>query len=285
MASFYKRGKTWSFSIDIGFDKDGKRLKKGIGGFRLKQDAIDAAAELTTQLSQGTYIKETDITFREFAKSWLDMYSHQVKKSSVRVRQHEVNNLQFYFNNIKIKDVTKKQYQDSLLDLQKRGFAENTIAGIHGTARMLFRKAIELDLTKNDPTQYARPPRTQETLEEIENSNDVPIYLEKNDLATFLRFSHDAGLNDDYTIFLLLAYTGIRAGELCALKWQDIDFDAHTIKITRTYYNPKNSIRKYELQTPKTKASRRTIEISQRVVQELKLHQARQNISKITSVD
>jgi len=285
MASFYKRGKTWSFSIDIGFDKDGKRLKKGIGGFRIKQDAIDAAATMQVELSNGTYIQEKDITFRDFAKQWIIMYSSQVKRSSVRVRQHEVNNLQHYFDQIKLKEITKKQYQDSLLNLQKRGFAENTISGIHGTGRMLFKKAVELDIIKNDPTQYARPPRKQETLEDIEKADEVPKYLEKNDLATFLRIAHDAGLGVDYTMFLVLAYTGIRAGELCALRWSDVDFNAHTIKIIRTYYNPKNNIKLYELQTPKTKTSKRVIDVAERVTNELKLHQARQNKTKMRQRD
>jgi len=285
MASFYKRGKTWSFSIDIGYDKDGKRKKKGVGGFRTKKEAEDAAAQLQVDLSQGTYIQEKDITFRDFAKDWIKRYSLQVKKGTARIRQNEVNNLQHYFDLIKLKDITKKQYQDTLLDLMARGYAENTIAGIHGTARMIFKKAVELDVIKNDPTQFARPPRKQQTLEDIEKEDEVPRYLEKNDLATFLRFAHDAGLGDDYTIFITLAYTGMRAGELCALKWPDIDFEEHTIRITRTYYNPKNNIQKYDLGPPKTKASKRTIKVSERVIKELELHRARQNKAKMRQRD
>jgi site-specific recombinase XerD len=88
----------------------------------------------------------------------------QVKKSSVRVRQHEILRLLDYFDAIKIKEITKKQYQDCLLDLLKKGFAENTISGIHGTAKMIFRKAIELEVIKSDPTEFARPPRKQQVL-------------------------------------------------------------------------------------------------------------------------
>ncbi|MDT8900038.1 tyrosine-type recombinase/integrase [Anaeroselena agilis] len=285
MASFYKRGKTWSFMIDVGLDKDGKRKQKGCGGFRTKKEAEEAAAQLTTELSQGTFVQEKDVTFRDFSKVWLNLYSSQVKKSSTRVRQHEVNNLLYYFDNIKIKDITKKQYQDALLDLPKRGFAENTIAGIHGTARMLFKKAVELDIIKKDPTEYARPPRKVETLEDIEKEDELPKYLEKEDLATFLRMAHDAGLKDDYAIFTVLAYTGIRGGELCALKWSDINFEDHTIKIAKTYYNPNNNIKLYELQPPKTKSSKRVIIVSQHVIKELEKHQARQNKYKMRNRD
>lgn len=46
------------------------------------------------------------------------------------------------------------------------------------------------------------------------------------------------GLEHDYLVFLILSYSGIRIGELIALKWKDIDFVNHTISITKTYYNP-----------------------------------------------
>lgn len=277
MASYLKRGKTWSYSIDIGKDKDGKRKKQLKGGFRTRKEAADAAALVQTELSHNTFVVEKDTTFSDFAKDWLQRYSPQVKKSTARVRSNEIDNLKKYFNLIKLRDITKKQYQNALLDMQKRGLAANTIAGIHGTARMIFKKAVELDVIKIDSTQYARPPRKVETLEEVENCTEIPKYLEKNDLATFLRFTHDAGLEDDHAVFMVLAYTGIRAGELCALKWQDIDFTEHTIKITRTYYNPTNNILKYELQTPKTLTSRRTITVDEKVISALEIHHAKQN--------
>jgi integrase len=285
MARIYKRGKTWTYCVDVGLDKDGNRDRVTKGGFIKKQDAIDAAAALTVELSHGTYQQESEVSFKEFSQSWIKLYSTTVKKSSVRIRQHEVNNLLHYFNNIKLREITKKQYQDALLDLLKRGFAENTIAGIHGTARMLFKKAIELDVIKNDPTKFARPPRKQQTLEDIEHSDDVPKYLEKEDLAIFLRFAHDAGIGEDYTVFLLLAYTGMRAGELCALKWSDIDFENHIVSITKTYYNPSNNLRVYELLPPKTKTAIRQVDTSAKVMNELTLHQARQRKAKMKNRD
>lgn len=283
MASFYRRGKTWSFSIDIGYDKDGKRKKKQMGGFRTKKEAEAAAAQLQIELTQGTYVEEKDITFRAFAEIWLKRYSANVKKGSVRIRTHELNNLYHYFDQIKIKDITKIQYQDALLDMQTRGYAETTIAGVHGTGRMVFKAAVELDVIKRDPTEFARPPRKRETIEDI--AEEIPKYLEKEELATFLRLAHDGGLGDDYAVFLVLAYTGMRGGELCALKWSDIDFDQHTISITKTYYNPNNNIKKYELVPPKTAASKRIIPVSEKVTKELERHRARQLKAKMRNRD
>lgn len=74
----------------------------------------------------------------------------------------------------------------------------------------------------------------------------------------------------DEAIFITLSYTGIRVGELVALKWKDIDFDKRTIYITKTYYNPDNNTVKYQLVPPKTKKSRRKIVVDTAVIETLK---------------
>ena len=47
----------------------------------------------------------------------------------------------------------------------------------------------------------------------------------------------------------------MRAGELLALKWSDIDFENNTISITKTYYNPNNNKKHYQILTRKTESS------------------------------
>jgi integrase len=283
MASFYKRGKTWSFSIDIGFDKDGKRKKKGVGGFKLKKDAEEAAAQLLLELKAGTYVDEEDVSFRNFSKMWFDDYKlGNVKKSTIRIRNNELSILYKYFDGISIKEITRKQYQDALIDLLTQGYAESTIEGVHCTGGMIFAKAVELKAIKEDPTEYVRSPRKQQTAEELEKEEEeLPKFLEKEELAKFLKTAQRAGLKDDYAIFLTLSYTGIRVGELCSLRDVSLNNNDCIIKITRTYYNPNNSIIEYELLTPKTTASRRTIKTSNKVFVELIDLLKRQNITKI----
>ncbi|WP_338422687.1 phage integrase SAM-like domain-containing protein, partial [Bacillus atrophaeus] len=76
----------------------------------------------------------------------------KVKVSTIRIRKHEISRLMDYFQHLKIKDITRKQYQDALNDLKGRGYAENTIDGAHRTGRMIFKRAVELDVIKTDPT-------------------------------------------------------------------------------------------------------------------------------------
>lgn len=279
MAYFYKVNNKWSFRLDLGPDPvTGQRRQKSKSGFKTKKDALKAAAELETEIANNTYVNENAITFEKFAEEWLDLYALNVKPGSVRVRNHELGLLKTHLAKLKMQDITKRQYQKVLIDLKKNGYAENTISGVHGTARMIFKKAREFDIIKNDPTEFARPPRKQLTLEDVTSKVK---YMEKDTLLNFLYISKTRGLLGDYAMFTALAYTGMRIGELCALTWQDIDFDEHTISITKTTYNPTNRSIEYQLLPPKTKKSIRIVDVDDIVLNALKKYKTEQNLEKM----
>lgn len=279
---FRKRGSTWSFTIDIGTDpQTGKRKQKTRSGFRTKKEAQLEAAKLQQEIGQGTFINEKQTVFSEFVEDWLKQYRNTVKVSTVRVREHESAKLAEYLGDLKVKQVTRKMYQDILYDLIEKGYAINTIAGIHSTGRMIFKKAIELEIIKNDPTQYAKLPRLQKTVEELESEDEIVKYLEKEELALFLNTAKEKGLERDYEIFLTLAYSGLRVGELCALMWKDLSFENCTLSVTKTYYNPRNVTKDYQILPPKTKSSRRIIELEPIVFKELERLKVKQNEFKM----
>lgn len=267
-----KCGSTWSYVVDVGTDpKTGKRKQKKKGGFKTQKEAKEALLKLLNELQLGNFIEESGITFGEFAYEWLSIYesSGKVKESTILVRKHEIKRLLDYFAKLKLKDITRKSFQDAFNDLVKRGFAQSTVDGIYVTGRMIFKKAVELEILKKDPTEYTAVPRKQKTVEEIEGKVEIPNYLEKDELKLFLNTAKTKGLELDYPIFLTLAYTGVRAGELCALKWRDIDFGEQTISITKTYHSPKHNTKEYKLLPPKTKNSIRVIDIDETLLNEL----------------
>lgn len=267
-------GSTWTFVLDTGRDPaTGKRKQKTKGGFQTKKEAETAANELIYELEQGVYVHETNILFKDIAKDWILAYEekHNVKPGTIRIREHEMQKLLPYFAELKIRDITNKRYQDALNDLKGKGYADNTLSGVHSTGRMIFKRARELRIIKQDPTEFAYLKRDRKTIEELENK-EIPKYMEKEELASLLDTAATNGLELDYLIFLTLSYTGMRAGELVALKWKDIDFKGQTISITKTYYNPKNNTLDYELVTPKTRKSRRTIVVGDEVMVALKEH-------------
>jgi integrase len=267
-------GSKWAFTVDIGLDPvTGKRKQKVKSGFNTKQEAEEAAATLIYELNQGTYLEETDKTFSDFAIEWLPIYSDSkdVKPGTIRVRLHEIGKLLPYFAKLKLKDITRKMYQDALNDLKDQGYSDSTREGIHRTGRMIFRKALELELIKKEPTEFAYVKKDKKTIEQLEEE-EVPKYLEKEELALLLETAKTNGLEHDYLVFMILAYTGIRVGELVALKWKDVDFKNHTISITKTYYNPNNNALEYQLVTPKTRKSKRKIIVDEEVIHQLINH-------------
>lgn len=79
-------------------------------------------------------------------------------------------------------------------------------------------------------------------------------------------------------IFILALATGVREGELLALRWQDVNLKEGIINITQSLKRVKtfepNSPTKTKLifQEPKTKASKRSIPLPKNVILELKEH-------------
>lgn len=275
----YKRGNSYYFEVDHGKDPITRKRKRAYkGGFKTEEEAEIAMQEYMVDFRRGDLAPSTDITFKEFADIWIKLYknTHKVKVSTIRVREKQIKNLLSYFKDVRLKDVTKVMYQDMLFELNE-SLSKNTLSGVNATGKMIFKKAVELDYLKEDPTQYAMLPRNEITVEELENNEDIPFYFEKEELAHFLKIAKESYNLQTYVTFMLLAYTGMRVGELCALKWKDIDTNNNTIKIYKTYYNPNNNTVKYMLLPPKTTASRRTIEVDEDVIKLLKQHKAEQN--------
>lgn len=119
------------------------------------------------------------------------------------------------------------------------------------------------------------------TVEEIENSPIEDGYLEKHELAEFLNAVNEHGLPDNIEIFHLLAFSGMRSGELCALKDTDFNFELNELRITKTLYNPDNNMRKYTLTPPKSTGSIRKFNIIDNVMNLLQRHIVKQQALRL----
>jgi integrase len=275
-------GAKWAFTVDIGPDPiTGKRRQKQRSNFNTLKEAEEAANALLYEVNNETYIDESKMFFKDFAPQWLVMYSEEraVKPGTVRIRQHEIDKLMPYLAFVKLKDIKSNHYEEALKDLKSQ-FSANTVDGIHRTGRMIFKKAIQKELIKNDPTQYVVLQKKKKTIEQLKEQ-DIPKYMEKEELDLFLDTAEKHGLEIDFPVFLTLSYSGVRIGELVALQWDDIDLNRHTIRIIKTCYNPQNNTVQYSLGTPKTVGSARTIVIEEDVIDALKdLKAAQEKVKK-----
>ncbi|MGF9644459.1 site-specific integrase [Paenibacillus sp. MABNS29] len=79
----------------------------------------------------------------------------------------------------------------------------------------------------------------------------------------------------------MLAFSGIRSGELCALKDTDFNFELNKLRITKTLYNPDNNMRKYTLTPPKSTGSIRKFNIIDNVMNLLQSHIVKQQALRL----
>ena len=140
----------------------------------------------------------------------------------------------------------------------------NTVQHYHRMLSSVFTKAVQWGLVPENPCKRAEAPKAEEI--------DVQA-LEELDVAKLLDALQDAPTQ--FSVITQLAlFTGARRGEICGLRWSDVDLDAGTISIERTlqYIPGKGTV----FTSPKTKRSRRCIKMGVdcvQLLQEYRKHQ------------
>ena len=96
---------------------------------------------------------------------------------------------------------------------------------------------------------------------------EVEIF-EKSDQITLINSLQSKITNKNFGI-LLTIHTGLRIGELCALRWSDINFDAQLLHINKTMIRTytKEDGSKLNITPPKTRSSIRTIPLNKWIMQ------------------
>lgn len=256
---------TYRYSVPIPGIKG--RKQKETPSFQSAKEAFEAGIMIKAELKQGTYVDEQNISFSDWCDKWLEMYkaTGKPKDPTVDNRKACLVAARKYFENKLLKDITKEQYQGYLNDLKKRGRKRSTIEAAHAPMKMLFEKAVELGVVKTVVTNGAEIPTFRKTIHEIESGEELPKYLEKEELALLLKTAKETNEPQLYRILFVLAYTGLRIGELSALKVTDIDEVNRQISITKTL-NKNGGISKVKLGTPKSTSSIRKVDVSDRVI-------------------
>ena len=145
----------------------------------------------------------------------------------------------------------------------------NTVQHYHRMLSSVFTKAVQWGIVQDNPVKRAEPPKG----EAVEVS-----YLEEEAVARLLAALHDAP--PQYSAIVQLGlFTGMRRGEICGLRWSDIDFDAATISVNRTMeYIPHEGI---IFTAPKTRASSRTFKVGSNCLDMLREYQLYQKAERL----
>ncbi|WP_163976683.1 tyrosine-type recombinase/integrase [Paenibacillus alvei] len=272
---------TYRYSVPVIVDGKKKRKQKETEAYPTAQEAYEAGILIKADQLRGKLVDQKDITLGSWGKQWLENYTIEKEPAihTIRSKENVIQALKKGLGeNTKVKDITNDDYQQWLNSLKQKKRKdgtikkrkEGTLKEYHAIARMIFRDAVRKKLIVVDPTEEARVPAFKQTLEEIENGgNDLPRYLEKKQLKHFLNIARFRGMPQDYNFFVALAYTGLRIGELLALKVDDFNEKERYISVTKTL-TIVGSVRDYKIGPPKNKSSIRKVSIGDTVIKALK---------------
>lgn len=268
MASYDQlNNKLWRYRISLGKSPiTGKYEYISKTGFKRKSDAKNAAELVERQIRNGEYIAPSTTTFNYVADEWINHYSRDAKISSVRAREKAIYHAKQQFGNRSIQTITKRDYQAFVDDISTR-FSKNYVDSIVSSTNLIFKYALDMKIIAKSPIEGIKRTKFKPTVEDLEQNSLQQKFLEKDELFEFLSVArnHHKPLNS-FELFTFLAYSGMRAGEVLALKWSDIDYEECTVSITKTYYNPNNNKKNYQILTPKTESSIGKISIDPNVI-------------------
>jgi integrase len=287
--SIYKRESDgrWVAEITVGRNpSDGKLIKKYFYGAKqsiVKTKMENYKKDLENQAKENN--SQGDFTFGKWLNEWLSTY----KRNNLKVRTFSDYDtmIRLYIaprlGNISIKDITTKQLQDMYNELLSNGSIKTkgslsirTVKYVHTVCSLALEKASNLKMIPENVAVFTELPKNNK--KEVE-----PLSLQEQ--MQFIKAIKSDKLE---CVFLLAMGTGLRIGEILALKWRNIDFGEGTLKVLETVQRVKNLKRKdendtktvIEFNSPKTSSSIRVVPIPSAILSKLQLHKERQTEEK-----
>lgn len=245
-----KKGHAWECSEELPKDPvTGKRKRVSARASTQKEARLIVERKIheVTEYGLTTDPSQSSITFEKMAQEWLATLKNHLKHSAYRSNEYHVRRFGKYIANVPVRQITKKAYQNVINQLERDGYSYNTIYSAHSVAKKIFRQALAWDIIKSSPADMAILPKKKVTIEQLESEAPEVKYLEREELKFLLDVVGQKGRPGDEVVFKLLAFTGMRVGELLALKWRDIDFEKKEISITKTIFNIDGKKDEYKL--------------------------------------
>jgi integrase len=233
----------WYFAVQV-TTLAGRRGRVRRGGF-----ASEAAAERARQ----AFLDLPDAaaagrawTVRRWLEQWLDTRTEIVRSSTLRgYREHVRHYLSPLLGHLRLASVRTMHVQAALRVIvagrsrSGRLLASSTVDRIRATLRSALAEAVRQGLIEHNPAARVRLPRPNRTRPVVwtptreaawRDTGDRPkvAVWSRQHLATFLgHVRNDA----HFGLWWLVSLTGLRRGELAALRWRDIDLDAGTLTV------------------------------------------------------
>jgi len=271
---FKKRGERWYYWVELERDLDGKRRQLSKGGFRTRKEAEKAFAELRDQIRQGTFVAAGKTTVASFlVDEWLPGIQASIRPSTHALYSSIVD--AYVVPRIgarRLADVTPGQlnalYAALLTEGRRQqsptrpaGLSPKMVRHVHTLLRKAFSDAVRWGSLARNPADRAEPPRPR--------TPEMKVW----DVAQLRRFLDQVEGDRLAPVWLLMATTGMRRGEVMGLRWADVDLEAGRVSIVQTHVIVN---RKIIVAEPKTLKGRRSIALDASTVAALRQLRRRQ---------
>ncbi|MCX5806968.1 MAG: site-specific integrase [Proteobacteria bacterium] len=223
--------------FDISYKKDGKKTWEKVGwasdGYTSKL-AAQVRADRIRRLQHGEELpqeKPKAPLLGDVAKKYLEwVQQNRANKGRDIVNRYALH-IKPRFEKKRMDEITPFALEKMKIELQKQGYAGQSVKHCLVMVREIFNKAIQWNLWQGDnPVSKIKMPAIQNQRERFLS------YDEADMLFTELKKVSDVLHN----IALMALHTGMRAGEVFSLRWYDIDFKNDLI----TVRDPKNKNRR-----------------------------------------
>jgi integrase len=261
---------SYSWRLSRGFDPaTGKRVQVNGGSFTTLKAAQVALNKAKVKKDEGTLAKPTSQTLANYAAEWLPRRQTMGKKPLAATtaagykRYIEQDIAPSYMGKKKLSDLKRSDVQAFLDALVKAGRGATTVNRILATVQAILTSAVRDELVQVNVARGVEGPTITKAAVDIWSPDQ---------LAAFLAVASEHRLG---ALFEVTLHCALRRGEVCGLRWQDIDFDRGVARIANNRVIVGGTT--ITETTPKTDASAAEVELAAPAVTALegwKLRQA-----------
>lgn len=236
--------------------KDGKKLYKSVYG-KTQKEAEQKAEVLRAKLRHGIEISADKDSFSVWADHWLTMKNTEVSDDQYKLICARVDYFVNLIGNAKINEIKIYDLQQILNALALcnpstgKPTAKNTLRAYLQILTAIFEYAVDNRVLDINPAAKVKLPKDAPTKHRHALSEEERKWV--------IEFEHRA-----QPAAMIMMFSGLRRGELTALRWSDIDLEKKTILVSRSY-----NFKQSEFKTPKNGKSR-IVSIPQILVDYLK---------------
>ncbi len=222
--SITQRGDKYRVCFDYGVDRSGKRVRK-YRTFDTKRDATRAFNEHKVKMDKGTQVLPSEYTFAQWLDYWYkDIIMPQIEQTTAYGYRGMIENyLKPQLGEIRLQKLSARdiqQYYTWLMD--EKGLSPNTVIKHHNLLTNTLNAAERQEYITKNPMRAVSPPKKRQREAKFYTPEQLGVLLAKA-----------VGTRLELPVFIC-AYLGLRRGELCGLRWSDVDLEHKTITIENT---------------------------------------------------